>query len=153
AETRRLAILAIAHLHDDPLGGKGPRLRGGKKILPLQKAVDRRCGAQCPGPLRRTAACGLATGGAQSPCGPPCSPCGHESHGGACGQAWRVEKCASQSFSVISPPFGARSTNRAAGPESAPESNFTRFRNGAAYMVKRRTKSTFQGGYAEADRA
>src|SRR5689334_692984 len=29
--------------------------------------------------------------------------------------------------------FGARSTDRAAGPESAPESNFTRFRNGAAY--------------------
>ena len=128
-----------------PLAAKDSRLSSGEEILPLQDPVDRRYGAQCPRPLKRKAACGPATGGAQSPCGPPLSPCGRESHGGACGQAWRVEKCASQSFSIIGPPSGAQSMDRAAGPESAPESNFTRFRNAAGYMVKTQAKSTFEG--------
>src|SRR5438046_3678543 len=77
---RRSLVLAIAHLHDDTLGGKGARLRGGEKILPLYDAIDSVVGAQCPARFKRTTACGLATGGARSPCGLPSWPCGTGSH-------------------------------------------------------------------------
>lgn len=101
----RSLVLAVAHLHDNTLGGKGICSRGGEKILPFHDAIDSLVGAQCPARFMRTAACGLATGGARSPCGLPSWPCGTGSRAGACGQASRVERCASQSFSVISPPF------------------------------------------------
>ncbi len=53
AETRRLSVLAVAHLHDDALGGKGSRLRGGEKILPFQRRSIVAAGLNAPARLSR----------------------------------------------------------------------------------------------------
>lgn len=66
--------------------------------------------------LRPTTVCGRARDAPRSPCGRRPSPCGRDSHGGACARVCSVDKCVSrQKLRIWSPQSATK-----AAPEEAP---------------------------------
>ena len=101
ADARLPAIIAVRHFQQEKPPAALFTTPDGQELRAFAKPLR----SNAPGlagfrqgftlPLRRTAACGRGCGVRRPLRGHPWWPCAHGNRAGACGRAWRVDRCAS----------------------------------------------------------